>query len=261
MAAPGGRRSVLSTPFQSDDHFDALVFSCVLHEQDFCTRAMFEFQIPHVDLYPGMIGSSWVQQLDVLFVSLTFLTLLHAISKRGLVQGLAVVAYFCVHTAVFEHISLFLGGTHCHASSTILPMVTPCSSMNSVLFYVPWTYTSIEYVRVFAFGPFFLGQLDVELFQPLVMIASITTHPSGMFLIPLDQLGLLCACMRTHGGVPLICTRSEPAAPAGRGIAATHGHAVHAPSCSFMLLHAPSCSFMLLHAPHSLSLPSPCRPT
>ena len=95
-------------------------------------------------LFPGMADEATVTQLDALYIALTALTLLHAVSKRGLWAGSAVVALHFVHTALFEHTSLFLGGTHCHATSAILPMVTPCSSINSVLFYVPWTYTSIE---------------------------------------------------------------------------------------------------------------------
>ena len=99
------------------------------------------------DVFPGMATGPMVQQLDGLFISLTLLTLMHAVSKRGLLSGALLVAYLCGHTAAFEHMSLFLGGTHCHATSAILPMVTPCSSINSVLFYVPWTYTSIEAAR------------------------------------------------------------------------------------------------------------------
>lgn len=115
-------------------------------------------------LYPGMAVGSVVGQLDVLFVGLTLLTLLHASSQRGFWAGVAVVAYLTLHTALFEHLSLFLGGTHCHASSAVLPGVTPCSSINSVLFYVPWTYTSIEAARrlnlhPFAF-PFVVGLLQ-----------------------------------------------------------------------------------------------------
>lgn len=116
-------------------------------------------------LFPGMAGSSVVVQLDVLYIVLTALTLLHAVSKRGLLAGVAVVAYLAAHTAAFEHISLFLGGSHCHASSSHLPMVTPCSSINSILFYVPWTYTSIEAARrlnlhPIAF-PFAVGLLQI----------------------------------------------------------------------------------------------------
>ncbi|GMH61635.1 hypothetical protein TrLO_g9921 [Triparma laevis f. longispina] len=116
-------------------------------------------------LYPGMSSAEVITQLDYLYVGLTALTLLHAFSKRGPVSGAMVVAYFCFHTAVFEHTSLFLGGTHCHASSPNLPMVSPCSSINSVLFYVPWTYTSIESARrldlhPIAF-PFVVGLLQI----------------------------------------------------------------------------------------------------
>jgi len=75
------------------------------------------------------------------------------------------VAYHSAHTALFEHISLFLGGTHCHATSPVLPMITPCSSVNSVLFYVPWTYTSIEAARRLdlhpAAFPFAVGLLQI----------------------------------------------------------------------------------------------------
>ena len=104
-------------------------------------------QVSSSALFPDMAVGSVVGQLDILFIVLTALTLLHAVSMRGLLAGAAVVAYLTLHTAAFEHVSLFLGGTHCHASSTVLPMVTPCSSVNSVLFYVPWTYTSIEAAR------------------------------------------------------------------------------------------------------------------
>ena len=118
-----------------------------------------------VPLFPNMADPTILLQLDALYIVLTALTLLHAVSKRGLVSGVAVVAYLFAHTALFEHISLFLGGTHCHASSPVLPMVTPCSSINSVLFYVPWTYTSLEAARrlnlhPMAF-PFAVGLLQI----------------------------------------------------------------------------------------------------
>ena len=115
---------------------------------------MIHYSMGAVPLFPGMAVGSVVGQLDALFIALTVLSLAHAVSKRGLWAGLAVVTYLTVHTAAFEHVSLFLGGTHCHASSDILPMVTPCSSVNSVLFYVPWTYTSIEAARRLNLSPF-----------------------------------------------------------------------------------------------------------
>ena len=112
-----------------------------------------------------MADPAVVLQLDVLYVVLTALALMHAVSKRGLVSGTAVIVYLCVHTALFEHMSLFLGGTHCHASSAVLAMVTPCSSVNSVLFYVPWSYTSLEAARRMNFHPiafpFAVGLLQI----------------------------------------------------------------------------------------------------
>lgn len=116
-------------------------------------------------LFPGMAKAEVVGELDALYIVLTLLCLLHAVAKRGLVSGIAITAFLAVHTAAFEHISLFLGGTHCHASSASLPMVTPCSSINSVLFYVPWTYTSIEAARRLdlhpAALPFAVGLLQI----------------------------------------------------------------------------------------------------
>ena len=98
-------------------------------------------------LWPEMADGSTVAQLDVLFVLLASLTLIHAVYRRGALSGTAAVFFLLAHTAFFEHVSLFLGGTHCHATSPLLPMVTPCSSVNSLLFYAPWIYTSLEAAR------------------------------------------------------------------------------------------------------------------
>ena len=117
------------------------------------------------EVFKGMADAAVVTQLDALYVALTGLTLLHAVLNRGIFSGAAVVAFLFAHTAAFEHVSLFLGGTHCHASSSVLPMVTPCSSINSVLFYVPWTYTSLEAARRLnlrpAAFPFAVGLLQI----------------------------------------------------------------------------------------------------
>lgn len=94
-------------------------------------------------LWPEMADESIIFQLDVLFSLLALLTWYHAISKRGFWQGSALIAFLVVNTILFEHTSLFLGGTHCHATSPIA-QITPCSSLNSILFYVPWIYTSVE---------------------------------------------------------------------------------------------------------------------
>lgn len=115
-------------------------------------------------LWPEMAAESVVLQLDGLFAVLAVLTLFHAISARGFWNGSALVFFLALHTAIFEHLSLFLGGTHCHATSPVFPKLSPCSSVNSVLFYVPWIYTSIEAakrlkIHKFAF-PFAVGLLQ-----------------------------------------------------------------------------------------------------
>ena len=53
------------------------------------------------EMYEGMADASVVIQLDVLFVTLTVLTALHAISKRGLFSGIAVVAFIFLHGLAF----------------------------------------------------------------------------------------------------------------------------------------------------------------
>lgn len=97
-------------------------------------------------MWASMAVSDVVFELDVLYIALTLLTMTHAISKRGVCSGVFLTLSLAGHTAAFEHISLWLGGTHCHATSQLM-MLTPCSSLNSVLFYVPWTYTSVEAAR------------------------------------------------------------------------------------------------------------------
>lgn len=120
-----------------------------------------------------MADDAAIAQLDVIFIVLTCLTLVHATSRQGLRQGTTTVIFLLLHTAAFEHISLFLGGTHCHASSPYLPMVTPCSSINSILFYVPWIYTSLEAARRLDFPPssfpFLVGLLQFGFGVPYEM--------------------------------------------------------------------------------------------
>eukprot|EP00751_Fragilariopsis_kerguelensis_P032923 CAMPEP_0170968468 /NCGR_PEP_ID=MMETSP0735-20130129/43297_1 /TAXON_ID=186038 /ORGANISM="Fragilariopsis kerguelensis, Strain L26-C5" /LENGTH=388 /DNA_ID=CAMNT_0011387545 /DNA_START=63 /DNA_END=1230 /DNA_ORIENTATION=+ len=62
-------------------------------------------------LYPGMAEPSVIAQLDGLYLFLAALTLVHAIRKQGVGKGTAILVYLVVHTVVFEHASLFLGGT------------------------------------------------------------------------------------------------------------------------------------------------------
>mmetsp|Transcript_14436 Transcript_14436/g.19257 ORF Transcript_14436/g.19257 Transcript_14436/m.19257 type:complete len:178 (-) Transcript_14436:1051-1584(-) len=123
-----------------------------------------------IPLWNEMADESVVGLLDILFSTLTFLCLLHAVSKRGICTGIAVVVYLFLHTMLFEHTSLFLGGTHCHATSPLLPMITPCSSINSVLFYIPWLYTSIESARRMDLNPicypFVVGERYVFCLRP-----------------------------------------------------------------------------------------------
>lgn len=92
-------------------------------------------------MWVGMAVPEVVFELDALYSVLTALTLAHAVSKRGFLRGTALVVIIFVQAAVFEHLSLWLGGTHCHAASPL--MITPCSSLNSVLFYIPFSYVPV----------------------------------------------------------------------------------------------------------------------
>lgn len=66
------------------------------------------------------------------------LTLFHA-SRRGRLLQCVLLA---VTAAAVETASIRLGGTHCHASSPFGANASACSSLNSILYYVPWMYVS-----------------------------------------------------------------------------------------------------------------------
>eukprot|EP00937_MAST-01D_sp_MAST-1D-sp2_P002572 g2572.t1 len=81
--------------------------------------------------------------LDVLILAMVALSTAHAhrsgeygLLFLGLIAGL-----------LTETLSLRLGGTHCHASSPHLPDISQCSSLNSVLYYVPWVYCCVTSAR------------------------------------------------------------------------------------------------------------------
>ena len=88
-----------------------------------------------------------VSGLDALFFSASLLTILLALTaptpherkaEIGVVIGALLLSFG------MEFASIYFGGTHCHAAAAQdTPFkVTPCSSVNSLLFYVPWIATS-----------------------------------------------------------------------------------------------------------------------
>jgi len=76
-----------------------------------------------------------VWELDVLVFTMFALTLAHAVLNNQLLLA----ATFLVLSLFTEQASIRLGGTHCHDTSPF--MVSRCSSLNSVLYYVPWMYS------------------------------------------------------------------------------------------------------------------------
>ena len=87
--------------------------------------------------FPPVGGLTSVYELDLLVATMLSLVLWHAafndkasLALAGLGLGL-----------VTETLSLRLGGTHCHASGLL--NFSPCSSANSILYYVPWVYSCV----------------------------------------------------------------------------------------------------------------------
>jgi hypothetical protein len=84
-----------------------------------------------------------IMEIDILVGVMNLLTLVHAArsgaSTRGAGStrsgsGLAVCLFAMVLAFGVEFASVWVGATHCHGES--VAMVTPCSSFNSVLYYV-----------------------------------------------------------------------------------------------------------------------------
>eukprot|EP00808_Paulinella_micropora_P019538 g64079.t1 len=109
-------------------------------------------------------------ELDVLFSMLSILCMLHALIYRGF-RGAGLVLIVFIQGCILEQTSIWLGGTHCHATGTV--MLTPCSSLNSVLFYVPWSYaalTAAQRLQLSSFGfPFMTGLLQFGFSLPYVL--------------------------------------------------------------------------------------------
>ena len=161
--------------------------------EEFFGRILHETLTDDDKLWPEMASAAVVLQLDALFGVLAVLSWIHAASRRGVWKGTALVGFLAVHTALFEHLSLFLGGTHCHATSPLLPAITPCSSVNSVLFYVPWIYTSLEAARRLRLHPlafpFAVGLLQFG-FGVVYEMQGPTNH---FWRWPEDESGIIAA--------------------------------------------------------------------
>ena len=84
--------------------------------------------------FPPVGGLSAVYELDLLVATMLSLTLWHAaFNEQAMLATAGVGLGF-----VTETLSLRFGGTHCHASGLL--NFTMCSSLNSILYYVPWVY-------------------------------------------------------------------------------------------------------------------------
>lgn len=70
-------------------------------------------------------------ELDILVGLMTLATVIHAATTRG---GITLAVVVLVLALMVEQASVWLGGTHCHKDASA--MVTPCSSVNSVVYYV-----------------------------------------------------------------------------------------------------------------------------
>ena len=79
-----------------------------------------------------------VLALDVLVLTLTIGAVVHAALAGKLVR---LPLYFLIGLTL-EQSSVRLGGTHCHSEGIV--MVSKCSSLNSVAYYVPWIHLALE---------------------------------------------------------------------------------------------------------------------
>jgi hypothetical protein len=82
--------------------------------------------------------------IDLLVGLMAGLSVAHA---REAGEGYGLVFLGLLLGVVTEWAALRFGGTHCHASSQHFPDVAPCSSANSVLYYLPWTYCCVTSAR------------------------------------------------------------------------------------------------------------------
>uniref|UniRef100_A0A7S4AZM0 Uncharacterized protein n=1 Tax=Chrysotila carterae TaxID=13221 RepID=A0A7S4AZM0_CHRCT len=78
-----------------------------------------------------------VPELDAIFALLFIVTCALA-AQRGQV---ALVMSIFIMALCIEQASIRFGGTHCHAPSVF--DFSDCSSLNSVLFYIPWIYSAL----------------------------------------------------------------------------------------------------------------------
>ncbi len=83
------------------------------------------------DVRPAML------ELDVIVLTMTFLTLCHAALHRRLPRFFGLLAL----SLAAEQASIRSAGTHCHAEALL--MISKCSSLNSVLYMVPAAYCAL----------------------------------------------------------------------------------------------------------------------
>ena len=75
-------------------------------------------------------GTDSIYALDALIIFMCILATWHAHGNHG--YGLLFLGF--IVGLLTETLSIRLGGTHCHASSPLVPDISDCSSLNSVLY-------------------------------------------------------------------------------------------------------------------------------
>ena len=162
-------------------------------------------------------------ELDLLVLVMGVLTCVHA--HRHGQWSLAIAGFFL--GLVTEHLSLRLGGTHCHASGLL--DVSECSSLNSVAYYLSWVYACVSLARrlvdekSWAFpllcGMFFFGFCGVYESQGPLM---------GWWRWPDADLLVKAGCTTTQFGIPAADTRGLVASQHAYDALATRVHGVPA---------------------------------
>jgi hypothetical protein len=83
-----------------------------------------------------MVAVSAVE-IDVLVALMLAFSAVHAWRTSNFI----LIPTFALYSLATEWMSIRVGGTHCHAAG--IANVSDCSSVNSVLYYVPWMYTCL----------------------------------------------------------------------------------------------------------------------
>lgn len=123
---------------------------------------MFSVNIFYMNKYENIKNDLFL--VDVVIAVLTVLVVVHIYLKTKW-NGIKVSIIICSIATIAEQLSISLGETHCHFDALI--MITKCSSLNSLLFYLPWMYSCYYISQNFNFQTKRSRLLFIGLIHPI----------------------------------------------------------------------------------------------